>query len=319
MPDPSDSSFWSYAAAASAINLQHIRFAVAADDCRSFRRAADLLSVRHSFLSRSIRQLEQIIGTAMFERSSSGVRPTLAGRGVLRIARLTLEQIDAIVETGRSAGCGEAGRLSIGFSTSMSAGNLRASLLEFRKRFSRINLMTVERSRIHLASALRSGKLDIVISPGGPLLADCKILSLWSERILLSLPEAHVLNARKVVSWIDLGNEKVLLSKHDPGRELEELIVSKFLSAEDRPKIERHDVSRGIVKSLTSMGLGVSLVLESDVGATFAGLTYRELRDGTGPSRIDFCAHWRDDNENPALDRFVELLAERYPSLPPVG
>ncbi len=73
-------------------------------------------------------------------------------------------------------------------------------------------------------------------------------------------------------------------------------------------------MSRGIVKSLTSMGLGISLVLESDIGATFAGLTYRELQDGTGPSRIDFYAHWLDNNENPALERFVKLLAERYPS-----
>ena len=64
--------------------------------------------------------------------------------------------------------------------------------------------------------------------------------------------------------------------------------------------MERHDVRRGIVKSLTSMGMGLSLVMESDIRASFAGLVYRELQYGTGPSR-DFYAHWREDNENPAL------------------
>ena len=63
------------------------------------------------------------------------------------------------------------------------------------------------------------------------------------------------------------------------------------------------------------MKLGISLVLESDVGASFAGLVYRELRDGTGPTRVDFSAHWRADNDNPALDSFLKLLAERYPLL----
>ena len=61
------------------------------------------------------------------------------------------------------------------------------------------------------------------------------------------------------------------------------------------------------------MGLGISLVLESDVGANFAGLTYRELRDGGGPSRIGFSAIWRRDNDNPALAAFLKLLSERYP------
>lgn len=53
-------------------------------------------------------------------------------------------------------------------------------------------------------------------------------------------------------------------------------------------EFERHDVSPGVIKSLISMGLGISLVLESDAGANFSGLVYRELRDGTGPSRIGF-------------------------------
>jgi len=108
-----------------------------------------------------------------------------------------------------------------------------------------------------------------------------------------------------------------LLSQYDPGREFEDLMISKLVSVTERPKIERHDVSRGIIKSLISMNIGISMVLESDIGASFAGLVYRELNDGTGPSRLDFYAYWRDDNENPVLKHFVDLLAERYPSPPP--
>ena len=65
------------------------------------------------------------------------------------------------------------------------------------------------------------------------------------------------------------------------------------------------------------MGIGLSMVLESDAGANFSGLTYRELRDGTGPSRIGFLAAWREENENPSLGDFLKLLAERYPFSPP--
>jgi DNA-binding transcriptional LysR family regulator len=142
----------------------------------------------------------------------------------------------------------------------------------------------------------------------------CKSLALWSERILVTLPKDHPLTASEVVYWTDLRDETVLLSQHDPGRELEDLLNSKLVSPGDRPMIERHDVSRGAIKALVSMQMGISLVLESDLGASLPNPLYRELRDGTGPSRLGFSAVWRADNENPALKGFLELLAERYPS-----
>jgi DNA-binding transcriptional LysR family regulator len=97
-------------------------------------------SVPHSALSRSIGQLEHLIGATLFERSSAGVRPTLAGKSVLRMARVVVEQVDALVEAGRSNGRGEVGRVAIGFCTSISAGNLRATLVNFKKRFPNIEV-----------------------------------------------------------------------------------------------------------------------------------------------------------------------------------
>ncbi|WP_247438986.1 hypothetical protein [Bradyrhizobium sp. 139] len=110
----------------------------------------------------------------------------------------------------------------------------------------------------------------------------------------------------------------VLLSHYDPGKELEYILVSKLVSPEARPKIECHDVSRGIIKSLISMNTGISLVLESDIGANLADLVYRELRDGAGASRFEFPAYWRADNANPALQEFLKLLSEGYSS-PSIG
>jgi DNA-binding transcriptional LysR family regulator len=297
----------------SAVDLQHLRYAVAAADHGSFRRAAEVLLLQQSTLSRCIRQLEHSLGMTVFERSSGGVRATTAGRHFLRTARSIVEQMDSLVNTAYHVGRGEAGRLSVGFYTSISAGNLLATLVDFKRRFSQINVCLKESSRVRLVTALRNGVLDIAIATSElPLLAD-QGMPLWSERILLALLEEHPLAGKDVVHWTDLRGETVLLSQYDPGRELEDLLMSKLVSPEDRPKIARHDVSRGIIKSLIAAGFGVSLVTESDIGANFSRLTYRELRDGTGPSRVGFSAHWRSDNDNPALANFLKLLGERYP------
>lgn len=297
------------------IDLQHLRFAAAAAEYGSFRQAADILGVCQPTLSRTIKQLEHLIGVTIFERSSGGVEPTPAGRSVLRMARTILEEFDALIATARSTQNGDTGRLAIGFCTSLTAGNLRASLIDFRERFPQIELATVERSRSRLASGLRNGVLDVLIVAGSMPLLGNQTMLLWSERILIVLPEGHPLTGRDVVYWTDLRDETVLLSQYDPGGEFEDMLVSKLVAPEDRPNIQRHDVSRGVIKSLVTMKLGISLVLESDIGANFAGLVYRELRDGAGPSRLGFSAYWRADNENPALGGFLKLVSERYPSL----
>jgi len=229
------------------------------------------------------------------------------------MTRSILEQVEALTASTRAHGSGEAGRLVIGFCTSLTAGNLRATLLDFKKLFPHVELVTVERSRTRLTTALRNSVIDVSILTGDPQALDSKTTPLWSERILAVLPSEHPLAAREVIYWTDLRNQTVLLSHYDPGRELEDLLNAKLISPDDRPRIERHDVSRGVIKSLIAVGFGISLVLESDIGANFSGLVYRELRDGTGSSRIGFSAVWRADNENPALQNLLKLLGERYP------
>jgi len=301
-----------------ALDLQHLRFAVTAADYGSFRRAADSLCVKQSTLSRSVKTFECLVGVNIFERSSGGIRPTRAGRGILRMARTILDEFESLVVNARANQIGAAGRLAIGFSTSLSVGNLRATLLDFKDRFPKVELATAEKSQSHLARMLRNGTLDIVIVTGEVTsLSDCRSWPLWSERILVTLASDHPLTARDILYWTDLRGETVLMNQSDPGPEIENLLHSKLVSVTDRPRIERHDVSRGAIKALVSMRMGLSLVLESDLGAALPSPVYRELRDGAGPTRIGLLAFWRAENENPTLSSFLKLLRERYPSAAP--
>jgi DNA-binding transcriptional LysR family regulator len=163
-------------------------------------------------------------------------------------------------------------------------------------------------------TALRSGTMDTAIVTGEVTQGGDGTLPLWSERIVLALPEGHPLAERETIYWTDLRGEIVLLSQCDQEREFEDILVSKVVFLEDRPRIEHHDVSRDTLRNLVSLGFGVGFVTESDIGSSMSGLIYRELRDGSGPSRIGYSAHWRAENDNPALAGFLTLLRERYPS-----
>jgi DNA-binding transcriptional LysR family regulator len=305
-------SSWSEDAAVT-VELKQLRYSVAAADHRSFRRAAEELGLKQSTLSRRIRQMEERLGATMFERSSGGVRATQAGRDFLQVARSILEQIDALTATTQSNGRGEAGRLAIGFYTSLSAGNLRASLMDVGLRFPQIEVEMIESSRSLLVTALRNGTVDIAIVTGASPLPECNAMVLWSERIVAALPDVHPLAKKEAIYWTDLRDERLLLSRRDPGPEFQDLLVGKLASPGDRPRIVHHDVSRESLWSLVSAGFGITLVTEASLGANFAGVAYREVRDNAEAARVGNSAHWRGDNENPALASFLKVLAERHP------
>lgn len=297
----------------SKLDLKHLHHAVAAADYGSFRQAAEALNIKQSTLSRSILQLEHAASLRIFERSAQGVTVSIAGKAFIRMARAAIEQIDELFSSPTTLVRSEI--LRVGLCTCLSAGGLRANLADFRIRFPNSQLAMVERRKSRLSTKLRNGTLDIVISTGR-LPLECSSIGLWSERVLIALPDDHPLSNREVIYWTDLRSETVLISQYDPYSEFEDLVLSKLVLPEDRPRIERQDVSSSILQGLIGMKLGLGLVLESDVGRPIASVVFKELRDGGGATRVEFSAFWREENESLALGQFLQLLRERYPTLP---
>lgn len=89
--------------------------------------------------------------------------------------------------------------------------------------------------------------------------------------------------------------------------------MSKFTDSGDIPNIILHEVGVHKIKGLVSAGLGISVTWESCTGEGYAGIVYRQVHDGSGPSHVSFTAHWRKSNQNPALESFLDILRERYP------
>ena len=292
-----------------------MRWAIVAAQHRSLRQAAEVLNVRQSTLSRCLRNLEHKLGAGLFERTNGGTRPTAAGQEFLDAAQRILKETEAITARLRTRSRGESGLLTIGVHASLSAGNLRATLVDHRRRFPDVQTHLVDGSSDHLVSDLASSTIDVAFVAEDNPRWDDKSLSVWSERIAVALPEGHVLTRRDIVYWNELKHESLLLPQRGPGPEFLKLLVAR-VGCSDRCHVLHHDVGLDRLLTLVGAGWGVLLVLEGATGAVYPGVTFREVHDTEGPTRLNFRAYWRQANCNPSLQPFLDMLRERYPDLP---
>src|SRR6202030_3033384 len=100
------------------MELRHLRYFIAVAEMGSLTEAAKRrLYTSQPSLSRQIRDLEDQVGVELLSRSVHGVELTAAGQAFLDHARLALMQVDAAVETARSAAQPARRTFAIGFQT----------------------------------------------------------------------------------------------------------------------------------------------------------------------------------------------------------
>ena len=102
-------------------------------DQSSFSRAARIIGVKQSAVSRRIQALEDELGVSLFERQSNGVRLTLAGQRFFERTRSAFAEIDLAVKNAAAAGRGAEGMIRIGVLPSLLSGFLCEVLAEFRE------------------------------------------------------------------------------------------------------------------------------------------------------------------------------------------
>lgn len=195
---------------------------------------------------------------------------------------------------------------------SLSAGSFRAALRDFRRHYPEIEVELVESPFVELSAGVLSGRIDAAIILGDT--GKCEVLdsiALWSDQLVVALPENHPLAVKPVIYWPELKGERFLITHHDPGGDIRIVLLRHLAAPSDHPEIVTRRLSRESLLSEVADGQGVALQCESAAGLSSLGVVFRPLHDGNGATRLGYIACWKPDNANPALKTFLDTVKPR--------
>lgn len=270
-------------------------------DSSGFRRASRAQGLHQSVLSRRVRDLEETLGASLFERNRDGVRLTYAGDRFLGEVRTIVSRLDSAVRATRAAGAASQGCIRIGTVASVAGGYLSQLLREWRAAHPGVALEIEAALPEENIARIIAKQIDLAIVTGSRCSPDYESATLWFEDLFVALADQHPLARNDRIKIAALEPERFLVTRHPPGPEIYDWIISRLSGLGRRPIVDEQAVGRDTLLSLVGLGFGVTLASSAETTISYPNVSFVKL-DG---ERLPFSFVWLATNDNPALRRFL--------------
>jgi len=146
------------------IKLRHLQCFLAVADQRSLQRAAERLAISQPAVSKTLRELEEILGVQLFRRGRRGAAPTADAEAFERHARASVsalqQGIDSVAQARRRGGV----VLRLGLLPSLAPCFAPPALLRFRAEMPGAMLQVASGPNARLLAELKAGALDLALA-----------------------------------------------------------------------------------------------------------------------------------------------------------
>ncbi len=281
------------------MDMRHLRCFVAVAEEMHFGRAAERLHLTQPPVSLAIKELEEELGVTLLERTSRRIVLTQAGEDALRDARAVLAAADTLRRRARETSQGLMGSLAIGFISLPAYSFLPDTLRRFGEDYPQVRLSLQEGTTDQIVHDIESGRLDVGLVFRTPdLPASLESALVWSEPLVIALPQRHPLTRGRRIALEKLAQERFLGFERHQGPLMFDAIVSTCMRHGFSPRLFAARQMHTIV-SLVSGGMGVALVPSCVQAMQREGVAYRRLQGER--TVVDTVAVWRRGDDSPLL------------------
>ncbi|MBF8754760.1 LysR family transcriptional regulator [Pseudomonas guariconensis] len=244
-------------------SIRQLRYFVEIAENGSFSAAAERLYIAQSALSRQIKELEQQLGTPLFERTARQPRLTAAGLAFLDRARHLLADLDKAERLAREIGQGLRGSLRLNHSSTVPlTGRLLERLGGYLEANPGVSLEIAQQSSEAQLEDIAQGRLEIGLLRL-PVLRqhqDVETHTLFSEPLLLAVAAGHPLANATQVDLERLRDERFISIPHRQRGGLSYLSASLCMKAGFFPRAAQVVSRKTTQLQLIQAGFGVALL-----------------------------------------------------------
>lgn len=287
------------------MELRHLRYFVAVAEEGSLSTAAlKRLHVAQPSLTRQMRDLEQEVGTLLFNRTTRGIELTEAGTAFLEQARLALAHAGEAIAAARRASRPAKQVFTIGFLTGQEVEWLPQITRVLRTALVNTEFRTTSDYSTEIAKAVQDGEIDIGFSRVEAF-PDVTYKIIAYEPIVVLMPSDHPLAEKSEIDPCDL--QSTTFIGYEETTNVLRRVVDAYLSDKG--------VSVSPVNYLDNIATGISMVGLTG-GVTLLPKYAEPLMPWSVVSRplkgeqpiIEIAVGYRADNPSPVLKYFLENI-----------
>lgn len=295
------------------MELRQLHTFVKCAELLHFTKAANALHVSQSALSAQIHQLEEELGTSLFDRSSRHVHLTATGEVFLENARKALQELEAgqirIQSLATGELCGNF-RLSV---TSHYCGSLIPRILaKFTRLYPAVHIEVRTLRNKAVCEAVSAGEVDLgaVCLPSGStldgLISNGNSCALFEEEIVAVVPRTHYLARSRGLCVGDLKNVQLVLPTLEFNSR--QLVDAVFAAEKIEPRVLLESDNVFLLLALVKLGAGVT-ILPSQAAAHIPSKDVVRVRFFDKGLRLTAAFIWPPRREISAVAKRVVDLA----------
>lgn len=145
------------------LKYRHLSLIDTLERTRNMHQAAQQMNLSQPALSKMLKEVESLLGFAVFERLPRSMVPTALGAQVVRYAQLALNDARNFVEQINNLSAGGHGHLKVGGIFAATAVVLPEAIVQIKERWPLLTIEVVEQTSDHLMEMLEERTLDLAI------------------------------------------------------------------------------------------------------------------------------------------------------------
>jgi DNA-binding transcriptional LysR family regulator len=280
-------------------NLRQLRAFRAVYQLRKLSAAAEQLALTQSAVSVLIRQLEEGLGTRLFDRTTRSLRATPAAEEAIGVAERILRDVDSLGAGLRDLGALRRGRVSLAVTPTLGEILLPPVARRFAKLHPQVRLVVDDCAPDQFVGRVVGEHVDLGLGTPERAAADVDTKKLLGDTLALVCRPDHPLAARRTLKWADLAGRPLITVR--PGYGIRPLVDGA--AAQAGAQLE-------VVNDVTFLSTALWMV-EAGLGAAVMPSAYATRR-GHGKLIVRQLAA-------PVVSRDISIVTKRGRSMSPAA